>query len=183
MIYKNIDITKQTNGDYILSTNSIFSIINKNTSAIETIFWYPLMEMDCRDFLSELKNREFTDFPIILLIKSVLLNGTFYWVSLSLEWYMILDVYDLDIQLKLNSLLLELRDTKFQDFKKKIRNVLTTKNRCYVDELYRFYMNDRTTFLKKLVECKIMYTEYYKENTFYIISNGKKYNYPTGARL
>ncbi|OXA82865.1 hypothetical protein [Flavobacterium columnare] len=177
MIYKNIDINKQTDGCYVLSTNSIFTIINKNTSIIETIFWYPLMEMDCRDFLSELQNKEYTDFPIILLIKSVISNGTFYWVSLSLEWYMILNVYDMDIQVKLNSLLLELKDTKFQDFKKKIRNVLTTKNRYYVDELYKMYRNDKTTFLKKLVECKIIYKEYCKENTFYVISNGKKYNF------
>lgn len=121
MIYKNIDIIKQKDGSYFLLSKSNLSIINKDSLIIESIFWYPLIEMDYYEFVSVLKNKGYDNFPVILLIKSIILKGTFYWVNKALIWYDKLPIYDPEIQVSLNDTLLNLKDSGFQNFKQKIK--------------------------------------------------------------
>lgn len=177
MIYNNIDIKKQNDGSYFLISESTFSVVNKDDLVIESIFWYPLIEMDYHEFILKLKNKNYDDFPIILLIKSIIMKGTFYWINKALIWYDKLPIYDAEIQISLSNLLMNSEITKFQDFNQRIKNILTRNNRLFVDELYKIYKNEKEVFTGMLLKNNIEYIEYLKEDVLYVVSNSKKYDF------
>ncbi|PAM95517.1 hypothetical protein B4N84_09625 [Flavobacterium sp. IR1] len=178
MIHLDIDIKKQNDGSYFLIGESTSLLVNHNDLVIESIFWYPLVEMDYYEFVLKLKNRGYDDFPVILLIKSIILRGTFYWINRALIWYDNLPIYDSEIQIELNNLLVNSGISKLQDLKQNIKNVLTRNNRLFVDELYKIYKSEKETFVDILVKKDIKYIEFFKEDVLCIVSNSKKYDFP-----
>lgn len=43
------------------------------------------------------------------------------------------------------------------------------------------YKNEKEIFVEMLVNNKIVYTEYFKEGVLYVVSNSKKYDFPSAG--
>ena len=153
----------------------ILSELSQNTSEtdITSIFWYPLLERDISEFNNNLKKNNFYNFPLDILTKNVILNGTHYWMDKALNWYAEIEFYDFLINKKLMETLRLEQNNLPQNFRQKIKSIIAKKNRFKANEIYEKNKSSRQNFIIELEKVDIPYKLLIDYNL--IVVNSRKY--------